>query len=335
MQAIQISRHGGPEVLHTVTLPEPVGAAGQIGVDVRFVGLNHLDLWVRRGVAGHRFPLPIIPGSDVVGQRVDNGQWVALQPGIGCGACPRCLAGAHDRCRRYAIRGETMDGGLRSRLFVGEAELLPIPAGLDPAQAAAAPLSLLTAWHMLVTRARVRAGDRVLVQAGASGVGIYAIQIARLFGAAVAAVASTPEKRALCAELGAERVWAGEALRDGLRTWTDREGVDLVVDHVGADTWEESLRSLRWGGTYVSCGATTGHEVPLNLRALFFKQLNILGSTMGGMGELREAWAHLCAGRIRPVVGATVPASALADGHALLEGRAVAGKVVVAWDLGD
>lgn len=334
MKAILLSEHGGPEALRLVERPDPTPEGDQIAVAVSHVGLNHLDLWVRRGVPGHRFALPLIPGSDLVGRRMDTGALVALQPGFGCGACARCLSGAHDRCRHYKIRGETTDGGLCSVVLARPAELLPIEGGLDPAQAAAAPLALLTAWHMLVTRARVRAGDRVLVQAGASGVGIYAIQVARLFGAEVAAVASTPEKRQLCRDLGAVEAWDRDGLRAGLRAWTDKEGVDIVVDHVGAETWEASLQALRWGGTYVTCGATTGHSVPLNLRALFFKQLNLLGSTMGGMGELREAWGHLLAGRIRPVVHAVLPASRLAEAHALLEGRSVAGKVVVAWDLG-
>lgn len=333
MRAIRISEHGGPEVLRTVELPDPEPRPGTVPVRVTHVGLNHLDLWVRRGVPGHRFPLPLVPGSDVVGVREDTGEVVALHPAVGCMACEACLSGRHDLCRRYRIRGEGMDGGMRQRLRVSEAEILPLGDALPPEQAAGVPLSLLTAWHMLVGRARVRPGDKVLVQAGASGVGVFAIQVARLHGARVAATASTEAKRALCRDLGAEAAWPYEEAAREAKAWTGRTGVDLVVDHVGADTWETSLAALRWGGTYVTCGATTGHLATLNLRALFFKQLSILGSTMGSMGEMERAWRHVLAGAIRPVVDRVLPMSRLAEAHALLESRQVAGKLVVAQDL--
>jgi NADPH:quinone reductase-like Zn-dependent oxidoreductase len=328
MKAICLRSHGGPEVLAVEERPEP---SGPVRVLVTHVGLNHLDLWVRRGVPGHRFPLPIVPGSDVVGIRVDTGERVALQPGLGCGRCGRCLSGRHDLCRAYRIRGETMDGGMCELVGVSEAELLPCP--MEPSLAAAAPLSLLTAWHMLVSRARVSPGDRVLVQAGASGVGIYAIQVARLFGARVAATASTPEKRALCRELGAEVAWDYPEAVPESRSWTRKEGFDLVVDHVGQDTFEASIQMLRWGGSYATCGATSGHLPTLNLRLLFFKQLTLLGSTMGSMGEMTEAWRHLLSGAIRPVVHAVGAMSRLGEAHGWLEGRGVAGKVVVEQNL--
>ncbi|MCB9780817.1 MAG: zinc-binding dehydrogenase [Alphaproteobacteria bacterium] len=335
MRAIRVDEHGGPEVLRTVVVPRPEPGPGQVAVDVTHVALNHLDLWVRRGVPGHRFPLPLIPGSDVAGVRADTGQPVVLHPGFGCMACPRCLSGRHDLCRRYIIRGERGDGGMCERVVVPEAELLPIPAGMDPAHAAALPLALLTAWHMLRTRAGIAPGDRVLVQAGASGVGVMAIQIAKLCGARVVATASSPDKRELCRALGAEHAWSYEDAATGVRDWTGKEGVDIAVDHVGAATWPLSLRALRWGGTYVTCGATAGHEVALDLRAVFFKQLSVLGSTMGGMGELCDAWKAVQAGAIRPVVDRVGRMSALGEAHALLEDRAIAGKIVVRQDLGE
>lgn len=332
MRAIRIEAHGGPEVLQIRDLPEPVAGPGQVVVRVTHVGLNHLDVWVRRGVPGHSFPLPIIPGSDVVGLREDTGQPVALHPGWGCGACARCLSGQHSLCRRYLIRGERTDGGCCERVVVPESHLLPCP--IPPAEAAALPLALLTAWHMLVGRAGVKPGDRVLVQGGASGVGSLAIQVARLHGARVVATARTDERRALCRALGAEEAWSYEDLPAGLRAWAGKDGVDIVVEHTGAATWDSSVRALRWGGTLVTCGATAGHQAQLDLRALFFKQISLLGSTMGSMGELCEAWEHALAGRIRPVLDRVLPMSALGEAHALLEARAVAGKVVVAQDLG-
>ncbi len=340
MRAVQIHAHGGPEALQVCDVPEPSvegclsGEEGRVRVRVTHVGLNHLDVWVRRGVEGHPFPLPLIPGSDVVGVREDTGAVVALHPGVGCGACRRCLSGTHDLCRRYGIRGESFDGGMAEVVAVHPRELLPCPAGLAPEQAAALPLTLLTAWHMVRTRAKVGPGDRVLVQAGASGVGCMAIQIARLTGARVVATASTEGKRALCRSLGAEAAWPYAEAGRAVRAWSRKEGVDVVVDHVGAETWPISLRALRWGGTYVTCGATTGHRVELDLRAVFFKQLSVLGSTMGSMGELAEAWRLVGTGGIRPVVDRVMSMRTVGAAHGHLERREVAGKIVLRQDLG-
>jgi NADPH:quinone reductase-like Zn-dependent oxidoreductase len=297
---------------------------------VTHVGLNHLDLWVRSGVDSHTFPLPLIPGSDVAGIRTDTGEHVVLIPGFGCEACARCRADRHDLCREYKIRGETTDGGMRERLVVPESHLLSCP--LPPEQAASMPLSLLTAWHMLIGRARVAPGQAVLVQAGASGVGSMAIQVAKMMGARVAATASTEAKRQRCMELGAEAAWPYSDVRSEAKHF-ERGGFDIVVDHVGTETWKTSQRVLAWGGTYVTCGATTGHQVQVDLRAVFFKQLSILGATMGSMGEMRAAWAAVEAGSIRPVLDRVLPMSELAAAHALLEQRAVIGKLVVEQDL--
>lgn len=328
MRAIRVAAHGGPEALQVIDLPEPSAGPGEVLVDVTHVGLNHLDVWVRRGVDGHAFPLPLVPGADIVGRRVDTGAAVAVFPATSCMACEACLSGHHDRCRAFRIRGERCDGGLCERIAVPEWQLLPLER-LAPQEAAALPLALLTAWHMLVGRAGVKATDRVLVQAGAGGVASLAIQVARLHGARVAATASTPEKRALCRSLGADEAWSYEELRAGLKSWAPA-GVDIVVEHVGAPTWESSVRAARWGGTVVTCGATAGHLVQLDLRALFFKQLSLLGSTMGSWGELMTAWRAVQDRGIRPVVDRVVPIRDLHRAYALLEEREVLGKVVVA-----
>ncbi len=331
MKAVRIDQHGGPEVLRVVEVDDPIVGPGEVGVRVTHVGLNHLDVWVRRGVDSHPFPLPLIPGSDVVGIREDTGDAVALQPGYGCGHCVECRCDRHALCRHYAIRGETVNGGMCERVVVPESHLLPCP--IPPEQAAGAPLSLLTAWHMLVSRARVKPGDKVLIQAGASGVGVYAIQIAKLHGAEVAVTASTAQKRERCMALGADLAWTYEETRAEVRAWTGKRGVDIVLDHVGTSTWNTSVRALARGGSLVTCGATTGHEASIDLRILFFKQLKLLGSTMGGMDELREAWSTVLRGDIRPVVDRVLPMSRLAEAHDLLEDRALVGKVVVEQDL--
>lgn len=332
MRAIRVDAHGGPEVLRVVDVAEPRAAAGEVVVRVTHVGLNHLDVWVRRGVPGHRFPLPLVPGSDIVGVREDTGEAVALFPARFDPADPASLRGRPDLSRSYLIRGEACDGGCAERVIAAPRELIPI-GDLDPSRAAALPLALLTAWHMLVGRARLAAGDRVLVQAGAGGVASLAIQVAVACGARVIATASTAEKRALCERLGAERAVPYERAAAEVKAWTGGEGVDVVVEHVGAATWETSLRCARWGGTVVTCGATSGHEVPLNLRALFFKQLSLLGSTMGTPDELARAWELVRAGRIVPVVHDVVPMTEIGRAHAMIEGREALGKVVVAQDL--
>ena len=331
MKAVRIDQHGGGEVLHIIDVPEPQAGPGEVLVDVTHVGLNHLDVWVRRGVDSHTFPLPLIPGSDVAGIRTDTGEQVVLHPGYGCEQCAICDSGRHDLCRHYAIRGETVDGGMRQRLAVPESHLLPCP--IAPSQAASLPLSLLTAWHMLVGRAKVRAGQTVLIQAGASGVGSLAIQIAKIHGARVAVTASTPEKRQRCLDLGADHAWSYEEAKVQVRPWTQKRGVDIVLDHVGTDSWNSSIRALARGGTLVTCGATSGHQAAIDLRVLFFKQLSLLGATMGTMDEMRAAWAAVTKGMIQPVVDRVLPMTQLAEAHRLLETRSVSGKVVVEQDL--
>lgn len=328
--AIVIAAHGGPEVLRVRPLPPVQPGPGEVRVRVTHVALNHLDLWVRRGVPGHDFHLPRVPGSDVAGVLLDPtpalpaGTAVVLHPSWGCGTCAACLGGHQDRCRAFRIRGENTDGGCATEVVVPAWQVLPVPDTLSPAEAASLPLTLLTAWHMLVSRARLARGERVLVQAGGSGVGVMAIQIARLYGCDVHATASTPERRARLAELGATP-WAYDAI--GVRD------VDVVVESVGVTTWNASLRALAWGGRLVCCGATAGADVPLNLRAVFFKQLEVIGSTMGSASELLDAWREVRAGRIRPVVDRVLPMSRIADAHAVLASRGAFGKVVLEQDL--
>jgi NADPH:quinone reductase-like Zn-dependent oxidoreductase len=330
VRSIVLSRHGGPEALEIVERPDPTPTSGQIKVRITHVGLNHLDIWVRRGVEGHRFPLPLVPGSDAVGVREDTGETVALVPFTACRSCARCLEGRHDLCRKYHIRGEGIDGFCAESVWVDAHDLLPCP--LPPEQAAALPLALLTAWHALVGVARP--GDRVLVQGGAGGVGSLAIQVAVLLGARVAATASTEPKRALCRSLGAELVVGYDDAGSAIKAWSP-EGVDVVVDSNGGLTWRDSLRAIRWGGTYVTYGATAGHRVELDLRALFFKQLTLVGRTMGSAAEMHRAWSAAVGGRIRPVVDRILPMSRIAEAHAAIEGRAVAGKIVLVQNLTD
>jgi NADPH:quinone reductase-like Zn-dependent oxidoreductase/enoyl-CoA hydratase/carnithine racemase len=302
-----VHEHGGPEVLRHEEIETPEIRADEALVRVKACGMNHLDLWVRRGVPGHEFPLPLIPGCDTagvvqaVGEGVSGhaaGDEVIVSPGHSCGHCVRCLTGRHNLCRRYGIMGETRDGGYAEFVAVPGVNLVAKPITLDFVEAAAVPLVFLTAWHMLVGRAGVRPGDWVLVHAGGSGVGSAAIQIAKLHGANVITTASTKAKLDKAAELGADHLvnYEEEDFSKAVRKLTNKRGVDVVFEHTGEATWPGSLKSVARGGTIVTCGATSGFKAESDLRVVFFKQVSILGSTMGSLGEVLEVLRHLAEG---------------------------------------
>ena len=340
MRCAVVREHGGPDKILIEERPVPVPAADQVLLRVRAAGMNHLDLWVRRGVPGHPFPLPMILGCDFAGvveetgsavRNAKAGDEVCVAPGFSCGTCAQCLAGADYLCKGYGIFGEMGDGGCAQYAVVPAANLLPKPASMTFEQAAAWPLAFLTSWHMLVARCRLLPGETVLVHAAGSGVGSAAVQIAKLWGAQVIATAGGAAKCARARELGADHVidsaasdWVKE-----VRRLTDKRGVDVVVEHTGQATWEGSVRSLVWGGRLVTCGATSGFEAKFDLRMLFFKQLSFLGSTMGSRAELFTILDHMNAGRLRPVVDRVLPLDEIREAHRAMEGREQFGKVVV------
>ncbi len=338
MKAYRVHQHGGPEVLRAENLPDPSPAADEVIVEVKACALNHLDIWVRRGVPGHKFPLPIIPGCDITGvvkeagavvKNAKAGDKVVVSPGFGCNACEACAEGNDNLCREYGIMGETRDGGYAQYVRVPSRLLMPFPEGLSFELAAAAPLTMLTAWHMLLDRCGLRAGDDVLVHAAGSGVGSAAVQIAKLHGARVWATASTEAKRAKAVELGAEAAFPYENFVDEVRKRTAKRGCDIVFEHVGTATFEGSLKCLAKGGRVVTCGATTGADAKFDLRAVFFKSLSILGSTMGSRGELMRAMRLVGQGKLKPVVDRVMPLAEVAKAHELMEKREQFGKIVV------
>jgi NADPH:quinone reductase-like Zn-dependent oxidoreductase len=339
MKAARFHEHGGPEVLRYEDAPDPEPRAGRAVVRVRACALNHLDLWQRRGIERVRIPLPHVSGSDVAGEvadpgggRLPPGTRVLLQPGVSCGVCEACRAGRDNFCHKYDVLGLLCDGGYAELVSVPLENLVPIPDHVSFVDAAAFPLTFLTAWHML-SLARVGDGTTVLVLAGGSGVGQAAIQIARLLGARVFAT-SGPDKIDRTRGLGAEVVldhYAADFARE-IRSLTAGRGVDIVVEHVGQATWDRSVRALANGGRLVTCGATTGAAVRLDLRHLFARQLSLLGSYMGAKPELLAALPHFFSGRLRPVVDQVFPLAEAADAQRRLEDRRHFGKIVLTTD---
>ncbi len=295
----------------------PEAGPGEVRVRIKAAALNHLDTWVRRGVPGFKFPLPIIPGCDGAGV-TDDGEDVVLAPGLG-----------NPMDKDYGILGETRDGTCAEYIVVPRENVLPKPAHLSWEEAAAWPLTFLTAWAMLTRRAAVKPGEWVLVHAAGSGVGVACVQIAKLLGGRVIATASSEEKRRRALELGADAALPYENFAREARAIAGKAGVDVVVDHLGPATWEGSVAVLRKGGRLVTCGGTTGHEIRFDLRHLFFKSLSFLGSTMGTPEELRTVLGHVEAGRLRPVIDSVFRLEEIRKAHERLAERSVFGKVVV------
>ena len=341
MNAIVLREHGGPEVLRLEQVPRPDPGPGEVRVRIMAVALNHLDLWVRKGGPAFRLEYPHRLGSDVAGivdavgpgvTDVAIGGRTLVQPGVSCMRCAACLGGHDNLCRFYKILGENTQGGYAEYLVVPVANLAPYPERLDFAHAAASILTMLTAWQMVVHKARVQPGDVVLVQGAGSGVGVAAIQIARLHGARVIATAGSDAKAARAKELGAEVVvnYATEDFVAAARAMTAKRGVDAVIEHVGGDVFAKSIKAVRNGGRIVTCGATAGFHPEIDLRHIFFRQVEVLGSTMGSKADLLAVLGHVAAGRLEPIVHAVLPLAQAADAHRMLEERAAFGKVVLA-----
>jgi NADPH:quinone reductase-like Zn-dependent oxidoreductase len=338
MKAARIHEFGGPEVLRYEDVPDPKPRPDRILVRIKACALNHVDLWIRKGLPG--VILPRIPGADIAGEIVEVGEFVTgLKPGQRvllapmhfCNHCAKCAAGLQNQCREFTVLGNGVDGGDCELIAVPAVNVIPIPDGLDFNQAASVPLVFLTAWHMLVGRGNVRPGQTVLVLGGSSGVGIAAIQVAKLFGARVIATAGDEAKLEKARTLGADHGinHYQQKISDQVRKLTNKEGVDIVIEHVGSATWEESLKSLKPAGTLVTCGVTTGFNANIDLRYLFSRQLSLLGSYMGTMGELHEVLGHVFAGRLKPVVDRVFPLKEIRAAHEYLAESKMFGKVVL------
>jgi NADPH:quinone reductase-like Zn-dependent oxidoreductase len=340
MKAVRFHQHGGLEVLKYEDAPDPVRGPDQVLVRVKACSVNHLDIWERIGPPYSNPRLPHIPGSDIAGviEEVPEGEKdlrqggeVVVSPGYGCGKCEKCLSGKEDQCRYYTIIGNGPDGGYADLVAVPRRNVLPKPERMDFVQAASVPLVFLTAYHMLVTKARVQPGETVLVLGAGSGVGIAAIQVAKLFNANVVATAGTDAKLRKAVELGVDKTinHRTQKISDEARKYTEGRGVDIVVEHPGRATWDESLRSVARGGRIVTCGATTGYEAMTDIRYLFSKEITVYGSYMGGGGELLSVLELFKQRRLRPVVDISMPLSRARDAQARMEKSEHFGKIVL------
>ncbi|HLL71942.1 MAG TPA: zinc-binding dehydrogenase [Pyrinomonadaceae bacterium] len=341
MKAVIFRQHGGAEVLEYVEdAPEPRTRANEVLVEVRACALNHLDVWARKGLPGIEIPLPHILGNDIagvvreVGEVVDwvrAGDEVLLQPGVSCGHCAECLRGLDNLCASYDILGYRRDGGYAQFVSAPAVNVVPKPSDLSWEEAAALPLVTVTAWHMLVSRARVEPGEDVLIHAAGSGVGSIGIQIAKLRGARVIATAGSDEKLEKARSLGADETinythadWPKE-----VRRLTNKKGVEVVFEHTGAETWPGSISVLARNGRLVTCGATSGYDARTDLRQVFYRHVSLLGSFMGSKAELLDAMKFVERGQLRAVVSQTLPLAEARRAHELLEDRAQFGKLVL------
>ena len=340
MRAVVMRARGGPEVLEVADLPVPEPGPKEVRVRLKAAALNHLDVWVRKGVASPKLPLPHVLGADgsgvvhAVGPGVEGfapGDEVVINPGLSCGRCERCLAGEDNLCPRYQILGEHRHGTYAEYVVLPEANLAPKPKNLSFEEAAAIPLTFLTAWQMVVDKLGVRPGDDVLVMAAGSGVSVAAIQIAKLFGARVIATAGSEDKLRRAKALGADETvnythpdWPKE-----VRRLTGGKGADKVVDHTGALYFEGVIKATANGGRIAIAGASSGYEGTLPFAHVFYRQLSILGSTMASKSRLFPILRFVEEGKLKPVVGQVLPLEAAAEGHRLLEERRVFGKVVL------
>jgi len=343
LKAIVFHEHGDTDKLALEEIPEPALGPNDCLIRVRAAGCNYNDIWARRGLPGVKIILPHVSGSDAAGeviatgaevQTVKDGDRVLVHPGLSCRICEACTSGNEVFCREFKIWGFQTgpnDGGYAEVARLPEVNLIPMPESLSFEEAASLPLVLETAWRMLVTRARIAPGQFVLIWGAAGGLGVMAIQICRLFNAIPIAVVSSAKKAELVARLGAAHVIdrKTEDLPARVREITDRRGVDIVFEHVGEATWEQSVAVLKWGGTLVVCGATTGFEARTDLRFLWNKQQNHLGSHLGTKAELLAALRFVETGQIKPVIDKVFPLAEAAAAQARIESDEAEGKLIL------
>lgn len=341
MKAAALAAFGGPEGISVGAHPDPVPGPGQALVRVRAAALNHLDLHVLAGNPAYKISLPHVLGGDIAGELLalgpgaeapglKPGDRVLVAPGVSCWECPACRAGKDNLCRTYRILGADGGwGGLAELCAVPARNLIPVPGALSWEQAAAIPLTFLTSAHMLASLARLAGGETLLVMGASSGVGAAAVQLGKAAGARVIAASSSEDKLAAAKDLGADETFLlGPQGLKPLRRLAPG-GVDVVFEHVGGSLFPDLVRLLAPGGRLVTCGATAGAEVGVDLRYVFFKELSILGAKMGPQSELRALMPAFATGRLRPVVDRVYPLGRAAEAFERLAARKQFGKIVI------
>jgi NADPH:quinone reductase-like Zn-dependent oxidoreductase len=342
-EAMVLERHGGPEVLEKKTIDLGELGPREVRVRVHAVAMNHMDLWARRGGPAFKLAFPFRLGCDIAGvvealgpgaRGVAVGARVMLQPGLSDGTCAQCLAGHDNLCKSYKILGENAQGGYARHVHVPDVNVVPIPDALGFEAAAAAPLCTLTAWQMIFDKGEVAPGQTVVVHAAGSGVSSIAIQLAKLVGARVIATTTQRAKEGRARALGADEVivTSEQDYLAEIKRLTGRAGADVILDHVGGELLEKAVVAAAWGGRVVTCGATAGFSAKLDLRQIFFRQVSILGSTMGSKGLLLKALPLIAAGRVAPPIDRVLPLWEAREAHRALEAREVFGKIVLSVD---
>lgn len=340
MKAAIFNEHGGPDKLIYKNVPDPVISENEVMIKVKACSINHLDIWVRQGIPAYKVSFPHISGQDVSGvveecgtavKGFKKGDRVFLTPGISCFRCHECYSGDDNLCVDYNVRGARTHGGYAEFAKANAQDVIPIPNGLSFEEAAAFPLTYQTAWHMLFTRARLKTGDDVLVLAAGSGIGCAAIKMAKLVGARVIATVGSSVKLEKTLEIGADKVinHTEDDFLKKVQEITSGRGADIVFEHIGSATWDKSLKSLAKGGRLVTCGATTGPDVSIDLRFIFMKQLTILGSIMGTRKELLEITKLLGKGHLKPVIDSVFPLNEASQAQEKMLKRESFGKIIL------
>jgi NADPH2:quinone reductase len=344
MKTMLFYEHGGPEVLKYTDIEKPKLQPSSVIVDVKAVALNHLDLFVRNGIPGIKLEMPHILGSDISGivkekgeqvpDFIEVGQRVIVDPALSCGACSACLRGEESLCPDFQIIGEHVRGGYAEFFAAHHQNIIPVPdsANLTFAEVAAVPLTFMTAWRLMMTKAKVKPGQKVLIIGIGGGVALAALQICKIAGATVFVTSSSDAKlkkaKGMGADYGINYIEQPDFHKEIWRK-TNGGGVDAVFDSVGEATWQKSLRSLKKGGRLVTCGATSGPKAETNVNLVFWNQLEILGSTMASRSELREVLNLVWTGKLNPVIDRTLPLSKAAEAHRILEKGEQFGKIVL------
>lgn len=341
MKAMTLREHGGLECVRTEEVDEARAGTGEVVLEVRAAALNHLDIWVRKGRPGLVLQMPHVLGSDAAGVVGEVGPGVTslkvgdeaiLNPGLSCGACEFCQRGEQSECVSFGIVGLSRPGTFAERVAVPAANVHPKPPHLSFEEASALPLAHLTAWRMLVSRAKLQAGETVLIHGIGGGVALAALQIAKLFAAQVIVTSSSDDKLARAKSLGANHAINYRAVQDvakAVRDLTAGRGVDVAFNTVGAAALPIDLAALRKGGRTVLCGVTTGASAQTDLRALYWNQISVLGSTMGSHEDFRQMLRAVTNARLKPVVDSVLPFDRCKDAMARMDAGNQFGKIVL------